>query len=420
MAESSAAETRLAFQPLQQPVSLLFILILAVSLMAGGLSVICIKQLLLPLQVSLIDPVHTNASFTLVASLSAFIGMVASPLLGSISDRTPWRWGRRRPWIVFGLIALVIGLMIMAFANSVAMLLSGEIVIQIGNDTLFATLNALIPDLIPPQQRPLATAVGGMAPTLGGVVGLLLVNGLTNTRMPAQGYGLLAGVSVLLVLGILIVVREQPLPAGVLPPFRLGTFLIGLIRPLGKRDFALVFASRFLAFLGFTILGAYLLFSIRSGTRIPIPVAANWVTTFQVTSACALLIASLAVGFTRRSRQLKPLVTGGALLMAIGLLVLVLVPVWPQMLFAAAIFGAGFGIYLAADLDLVVRVLPRQEDNGKDMGILNMTIFLTLIISPLVGGGVVALTHSYAILFGLAALACAGAAGLILLVKSVR
>ncbi len=106
--------------------------------------------------------------------------------------------------------------------------------------------------------------------------------------------------------------------------------------------------------------------------------------------------------------------------MAVGLLVLVLLPIWPQMLIAAAIFGAGFGVYLAADLDLVVRVLPRQEDSGKDMGILNMTIFLTLIISPLIGGAVVALTHSYAILFGLAALACAGAAGLILLVKSVR
>jgi len=33
---------------------------------------------------------------------------------------------------------------------------------------------------------------------------------------------------------------------------------------------------------------------------------------------------------------------------------------------------------------------------------------------------VVATTHSYTILFGLAALACLGAAGLILLVKSVR
>ena len=153
MAESSA-ETKLTLQPLQQPVGLPFILTLAVSLMAGGLSVICIKQLLLPLQVSLIDPIHTNASFTLVASLSALIGMVASPLSGSISDRTPWRWGRRRPWIVFGLIALVIGLMIMAFAKSVAMLLLGEIVIQIGNDTLFATLNALIPDLVPPNSAP--------------------------------------------------------------------------------------------------------------------------------------------------------------------------------------------------------------------------------------------------------------------------
>lgn len=416
----SAAGAETLFKVPQEPVSLLFIVTLAVSLLAGGLSVICIKQLLLPLQVSLIDPLHTNASFTLVASLSAFIGMIASPLLGSISDRTTWRWGRRRPWIVFGLVTLVIGLLIMAFANSVTMLLLGEIVIQIGNDTLFATLNALIPDLVPPQQRPIATAAGGMAPTLGGVLGLLLVNSLTNTRIPAQGYGLLAGASILLILGVLFVVHEHPLPAGALPPFRLGTFFTGLIRPLGRRDFALVFASRFLAVLGFTILGAYLLFSIRSGNQLPIPVAANRVTLFQVTSASALLIASLTVGLIKRARRLKPLVMGGALLMTVGLLVLVIVPAWPQMLVAAALFGAGFGMYLAADLNLVVRVLPRQEEIGKDMGILNMTIFLTLIFSPLIGGGVVAWTHSYTVLFGLAALACAVAAGLIQFVKSVQ
>ena len=407
-------------QPPQKSVSPLFIVVLAVSLMAGGLSVICIKQLLLPLQVSLIDPIHTNSSFTLVASLSAFIGMGASPLLGAISDRTPWRWGRRRPWIVFGLITLIIGLLIMAFANSIAGLLFGEIVIQIGNDTLFVTLNALIPDLVPPQQRTLATAAGGVAPTVGGIVGLLLVAGLTNTRVPAQGYSLLAVVSTLLVLGVLIVVHEYPLPARALPPFRMRSFLFGLIRPLGRRDFALIFASRFLAFLGFTILGAYLLFSIRNGNVIPVPVAVRWVTTFQVLSAIALLIASLVIGFAKRNRRLKPLVTGGALLMTVGLLTLVVMPIWPQMLLAACIFGAGFGIYLAADLELAVRVLPRQEDSGKDLGILNMTIFLTLIISPIIGGVTIAVTHSYAILFGLAALACLGAAGLILLVKSVR
>ncbi|HZR38965.1 MAG TPA: MFS transporter, partial [Ktedonobacteraceae bacterium] len=170
-----------------QPVSMAFILTLAVALLAGGLSAISIKQLLLPIQVSLIDPSNANGSFTLIASLSAALGMVASPVLGAFSDRTTGRWGRRRPWIVFGLLTLVTGLLIMAFAATIATLLLGEIVIQIGNDTLFATLNALIPDLVPPQQRRLTAAAGGIAPTFGGVIGLLLVNGLTNTRIPAQG-----------------------------------------------------------------------------------------------------------------------------------------------------------------------------------------------------------------------------------------
>ncbi|HZR41050.1 MAG TPA: MFS transporter, partial [Ktedonobacteraceae bacterium] len=107
-------------------------------------------------------------------------------------------------------------------------------------------------------------------------------------------------------------------------------------------------------------------------------------------------------------------------LMAVGLVVLVLVPIWPYMLLSACIFGAGFGIYLAADLALAIAVLPRQEDSGKDLGLLNMTIFLSLIISPLLGGAIIAMTHSYVLLFGLAALSCAGAAGMIVPIKTVR
>ena len=117
---------------------------ITLSVMVGGLSSVCIKQLLLPVQTSQLAPHATNAAFTLVASVGACAGLVASPLVGALSDRTSLRLGRRRPWIILGIVAAVVGMGIMAFAQTIALLLLGEIVAQIGVDTILAITTAVI------------------------------------------------------------------------------------------------------------------------------------------------------------------------------------------------------------------------------------------------------------------------------------
>ena len=78
--------------------------------MVGGLSSVCIKQLLLPVQTSQLAPHNTNTVFTLVAAVGAFAGLLAAPLIGALSDRTSLRHGRRRPWIALGIGAAVVGM----------------------------------------------------------------------------------------------------------------------------------------------------------------------------------------------------------------------------------------------------------------------------------------------------------------------
>src|SRR5690242_13540709 len=167
----------------------------SLATMVGGLSSVCIKQLLLPIQVSFLAPTNTNTAFTLVASLGALAGLIASPLTGALSDRTTLRWGRRRPWIVFGLGTAVSGMLLMAGASNIPVLLLGEILAQVGVDTLLSTVTALLPDQVPQTQRALLSAFIGIAPNIGGVLGLLLVTRLTQPQVVAQGYLLMAGVS---------------------------------------------------------------------------------------------------------------------------------------------------------------------------------------------------------------------------------
>lgn len=396
---------------------------LSLSVMVGGLSSVCIKQLLLPVQTGLLAPYATNAAFTLVASVGACAGLLASPLVGALSDRTSLRFGRRRPWISLGIVAAALGMGIMAFAQSIPLLLLGEIVAQVGVDTVLAITTAVIPDQIPLSQRPFLAACVGMAPNVGGVIGLLLVSHFTDPRVVAQGYVLMAVVSLGCVLVFLLILRDPPVPAEALPPpFHPGRFLVGFGQPLRSRDFCLTFVSRCCAYLSFTILGAYLLFSLQDVLHEPTPVAAQHVATFQLLSTAALILCALFAGWcSKRVGRIKLFVISGAGGMALGLAVMAAFPAWNMLLVAALIFGAGFGLYLGVDIALAIQVLPAQHARGKDLGIIYDAIYLPLILSPLIGGGVLTLFHNnFALLFALAA--CSSVLGAILIapLTSVR
>src|SRR5437660_3269535 len=205
--------------------------------MVGGLSSVCIKQLLLPIQVGILDPTNTATSFALVASLGALAGLSASPLTGALSDRTTSRWGRRRPWIIVGIVIAVIGLLMVAQATTILWLLLGEILAQIGVDSLLSTVTALIPDHIPQERRAGAAALNGMAPIVGGVIGLVMVTRFTNTRLVWQGYLLLAALSILFILVFLLVLREPPIRQQEMSSFRWLVFFLSFLVVLGAAYF---------------------------------------------------------------------------------------------------------------------------------------------------------------------------------------
>ena len=107
--------------------------------------------------------------------------------------------------------------------------------------------------------------------------------------------------------------------------------------------------------------------------------------------------------------------------MALSLGVMALLPVWSALLVAAVIFGVGFGLYLGVDINLAVRVLSSEYARGKDLGIMYTAIFFPLILSTLIGGPVLNISHeNFALLFGIAAASSLSAAVLIIPIKAVR
>src|SRR6202020_2576485 len=77
-----------------------------------------------------------------VAGIGALVAMVGNPLFGKMSDRTASRLGMRRPWMVIGLVGGSLGILVVALAPSIPVVLAGWCVAQVFFNALLAAMVA--------------------------------------------------------------------------------------------------------------------------------------------------------------------------------------------------------------------------------------------------------------------------------------
>ena len=177
--------------------------------------------IILPSQVfKLAGPLHQGESLAFVLVPGAFVALFANPLFGMLSDQMHGRlagWGRRRPFILFGTLVNVIGLVWMAGAPDIPNLTLAYILVQFASNAAQAPFHALLPDLVPAQQRGLASGVMGVL-TIGGNISGVIISGLfvdaTSPLLAYQQslwliYGLIIIVMVVLMCVTIITVREN-------------------------------------------------------------------------------------------------------------------------------------------------------------------------------------------------------------------
>ena len=73
---------------------------------------------------SLVGTEQAPNSLALVTGVGALPAMLGNPFFGKLSDRTSSRWGMRRPWMVIGLLGGSLGVLVVALAPSIPVVLS--------------------------------------------------------------------------------------------------------------------------------------------------------------------------------------------------------------------------------------------------------------------------------------------------------
>ena len=400
-------ETPVALQVPTKSVGVIFLLLFCLATLVIWMGIFPVLQILIPIQITALDAAHKISDYSIISVLGALTSLITFPLVGALSDRTTLRLGRRRPWILTGILGAAIMLAFLASASSIVMLAIGWVLFTVFASFTQAGLFTLIPDKVPARQRATVSAFIGLSVPIGIALGSTLIGRVTRT--PQLSYYTIMGLMLFFVLLFALVLHDEPLPKEVVPPFKLGAFMAGFwVNPAQHPNFGWAWLTRFLFALSYACGTGYLFFFLQDAVHYDRLFqgrsVAQGVSTFQQILTLLLLIACISSGFfSDRLQRRKIFVIVAGLVMALALLLLAFFPSWSLVVVAAGVLGLGYGIYVAVDLALVIHVLPSAQNRGKDMGVINIAATIPQALAPVLIGVIVSKSHSYLLLFLLAA-----------------
>lgn len=367
----------------------------------------------------LVDSSQAPRSLSLVTGIGAIVAMVGNPVFGRLSDRTISRWGMRRPWIVAGLVGGTVGIVIVALAPTVGVVLVGWCLVQLMFNAVLAAVAAVLPDQVPSQQRGRIAGLLGACLPVASVLGTFIVQLFAGNLLAMFIAPCVVGAAFLVLFTVALDDRRRSTTPGPWSVRELaGTFYVS---PRANPDFAWAFVSRFLFVMAYAFLVTYQVYFLIDELDATVDDVPHLLFVATSVQAAALVLASLVCGrVSDRRRRRKPFVAMAAVTYAGALLVIAAAGNFSTFLVGMTLAGVGFGAYMAVDLALVVDVLPDPTTAAKDLGILNIAGALPFAVAPTVAPAILILAGgSYSALYAVAALCALGAAATVMAIRSI-
>jgi MFS family permease len=371
-----------------------------------GTSLVFIAPLLVSLALkvnSLVGIDRAPSGLALVTGTGSLLAIFANPFFGRMSDRTSSRMGMRRPWMLGGLAGGSLGIVVVALAPNLLVVLVGWCLAQVFFNALLAALVAVLPDQVPTAQRGTVSGVLAICLPLASVGGTFLVQLFTGSQIAM--FLVPSAIGAVLILPFAATLKDRRLAEADKPTWSVREFLSAFyVNPRKSPDFAWAFASRFMLLLAYALLTTYqayyLLEKIGSAeTEVP-----RQVFLATVVQSAALVVSALVSGrLSDRSGRRKVFVLIASVVYGVAMFAIAIAGDVNGFLVGMAISGLGFGMYMAVDLALVADVLPDPAHAAKDLGVFNMAGALPFSIAPAIAPAILAVTSgSYGVLYAVA------------------
>ena len=352
--------------PPLRPVSQIWLGSMALAQLSLWLGLYAPLKTLVPLlaaqiaQDSLSSGASKEAVLAAVTLAGSLVAVVATPLAGSLSDRSRSPWGRRSPWIAGGSLVAALGIGLLPQAHSeLGMVLLWSLA-SLGLSCCLAALHGSTADRVPSDQQGSLWGWVGLAQPLGLVFGVGLCSLLLpNVLLAAL---VLAGLVVVANGPLLALERRQPASPSPAGPMASANDRHRSLAAFRHRPFMRLWISRFLLYLGWSISTVYLLYFLEDRLGLPLVL----VGTGGMALACALMLLSQTL---------------------------------PLALIGASVLGLSYGTYAASHQALVVQHLPSDQHHGRDLGLFNGANSSAMVLSPVLAWCLVSQLGGYGSLF---------------------
>lgn len=386
--------------------------------------------LLTPLSVTLalrvaelVGPESRGQQLGMILSAGAFAAMVGAPVWGAVSDRTRARIGRRKFWMLAGSGGLLIGLLAVAFAPSIPLMMVGWVFCQFMANATQTSVLSVMADRVPDRQRGLVAGMLGFTLTLGTLLG-------TGIATLVAGNTILGFVVPWLLLPVALVLffrqfKDRPAQKGALPRFSLQELVRTFwVNPFRHRDYGFAFSSRAFTIFGTAFFAAFQVYFLTDRLNVGMNTVAAFVFASTFVSAALTVLVSFCCGWlSDRIRRRKPFVIGASLSVGAGLILIATSTTFPQFIAGAGLVAAGRGLYVAIGVTVTVAVLPDKEKAANYIGLMQMANSGPQMLAPSIAPlffAIGAAGNNYAAGFAIAGVTALLGAVAILPIRSTR
>ncbi|PKI90901.1 hypothetical protein CW368_09370 [Actinomycetales bacterium SN12] len=353
------------------------LLLAAVNLVALG-SLTAPVVAVMPLKFAALLPEDQRAGALATAlALGSAAALVSNPLFGALSDRTRGRLGRRRPWMLGGVLIGFAFLAALASADSVTAVTASWVGAQLAVNATMAASTALLADSVAEQQRGSASGLFTAAAFVGTLPPLAL-----SALFPrhVEAVSLLMPALAVVVVGAAMMIPER-MPARAAPP-EIAPRRRERARFAGSRAFAAVWLQRFAMQAAFSLAAAFTLYLVIDRMTGD-PVTATPVAMIATLCGGSGIVVGAVIGGTWASRRggYLPFFTAAGVGLAAAASVRAVAETPVALWLAAAAGGLAVGTSLAVNLALAMRVLPARRE-GVYLGVLNVAETIPQVVVP--------------------------------------
>ena len=334
---------------------------------------------------------HEGGALLQISVLGAVIAILVQPTIGSISDYTMTRWGRRKPYIFIGSILDIVFLYGIATSNVVVSIAIFVALLQFSSNFAQGPFQGYVPDLVPAQQVGLASGLIGLFSAFGNITGVAvgaIALTLSATDPNAFFYGTMALGLIEFGTMLSVVIRVDE---GRKAKPREGRSWLDIAREawgtdiLRERSFLWLVGSRF-----FVLVAGALLINLSTfylGQTFGLSSTEAGQTKLWLLGVVIVGIVLSVVPSSRLSDRIgrKKVIYAACALGATGLTLAAIAPVIPVALAGAALFAVAAGSFLAVDWALMTDIIPKAS-SGRYMGISNVATASAGTVALAIGG----------------------------------